>query len=157
MPVDDTAIREQAQAAKPIGFVARRLDETVTEYVGNLLAGFGAERRHWQMMRRVHEQPGLAVGEYVESARVFYAEESVLATVEELRERGWLAVTGSGEDRLMTLTAEGESTFSAMAAEQEGTWDRMLDGLSYADYLTVVRLLEAMTENLERHLPAGRA
>ena len=136
------------QNHKPIGYLARRLDEAITEYVDTLMTtNFEVGRRHWQLMRRVHDSPALPAAEYIESAKVFYGEDVVRDIIGTVESRGWL--TRSPDSEEMTLTEQGEVAFARMKETQDNTWDALLKGLTMDDYITVVTLLEKMIDNLE--------
>lgn len=135
----------------PLGYLVKRLDEALTNYVDRLLGErHQLGRSHWQLLRTVHNQPGMKRSDFADSARIFYDEEKLRTLIDDLTRRGWLLVEDSDLGALLRLTDEGERGFAHMARTQDSSWARLLEGLTEDDYKLVLTRLEQMIANLER-------
>ena len=123
---------------RPIGYWLRELDRRVEDAFRRTLDGRQLRRRHWQVLNGLGPQdPFWGPGEPP------YEE-----VVAELAVRGWVTPDG-------TLTADGETARAAIAADVVEVRRRAAAGVPDEDYLTTVRTLARMADNLSGGLSGG--
>lgn len=116
---------------RPIGYWLRELDRRIEDAFVATLDGAGLRRRHWQVLNGLGpHDPFWGPGE-----RPY---EEVVA---DLAARGWVAPDG-------TLTPSGETARAAVAADVAAVRRRVAEGVPDEDYLTTVRTLARMVDNL---------
>jgi hypothetical protein len=116
---------------RPIGYWLRELDPRLEAAFALLLAGYGVERRDWQVLG------GLGPSDpFWDATGRSYAD-----VVASLTARGWTEPDG-------TVTPAGASARAEMAAEVATLRRRSMEGVENESYLTTVRTLAAMTSNL---------
>ncbi|WP_344861202.1 hypothetical protein [Amycolatopsis ultiminotia] len=137
----------------PIGVAAKRLQDGLTAFVDGLFEErFGLRRRHWQLLRWVHEHDEPALETFVAEAALFYTAEETRKVADDLLTRGWLGRRAGSGEAVLELTAEGERGFRAMAAAQDTTWQVVLQGQTEQDYVHAVHAMTVMADNLDRAL-----
>ncbi|MER7005858.1 hypothetical protein ABT297_22855 [Dactylosporangium sp. NPDC000555] len=121
---------------RPIGYWLRELDRRLEQAFAAALSAHGVERRDWQVLNGLGPQDPFWVA----------GERPYAAVAGDLAARGWLEPDG-------TLTAAGSSAREEIAAEVAGIRRRAVSGLSDDDYVSTVRTLATMTENLNPPVP----
>lgn len=116
---------------RPIGYWLRELDRRIEDAFVSTLDAAGLRRRHWQVLNGLGpDDPFWGPGEQP------YAN-----VVADLTRRGWVTPDGA-------LTPDGESARAAIAADVTAVRRRVADGVPDEDYLTTVRTLARMADNL---------
>jgi len=112
-------------------------------------SGRQRHRRHWQVLNTLSTGHADASA-LIEALRPFWTEGTITLdeVMADIGARGW---TRSG-DGGCELTLEGVAAHAEVAAEVGATRRRILDGLTPDDYENTVRVLRAMSANLERGL-----
>jgi len=138
---------------QPLGYLVKRLDSALTDYVDRLLGKkHGLGRSHWQLLRTVSVQPGVKRSEFAESSQIFYDEDRLRELISDLVARGWLLVeerNDAADGPRLWLTDMGERGYRELVQTQESSWTTLMRGLDEADYELVVTRLERMIDNLE--------
>jgi DNA-binding MarR family transcriptional regulator len=140
----------QPDSHKPIGYLLKRLDEAIEEYVNDLLgAQYQLGRFHWQLLRSAHLQPGLDRPTFAASATMFYDDQQLTGLIADLVNRDWIRTEGPPGAEELSLTDAGESGFAAMSRTQQSSWARLRQGITDDEYLSTVLILEKMINNME--------
>lgn len=131
---------------RPFGYWIKEIDRRIEAKFGSLLAAEGLTRRSWQVLNTVAAAPA-STAELDERLAPFLdsAEPTVHPHAELLAARGWAAV----DDNIWRLTEAGERGHERVAAQVQSARVRILDGISPADYRTLIALLERAAANIE--------
>jgi hypothetical protein len=131
---------------RPIGFwlklVDRLLDERLDETLGDLT------RRHWQVLNVLQQG---AVDQAGIDARVhpfLNPESTTQREVADLRDRGWIAGTGTTQ-----LTEMGTKEFLRLLNTVSADRAKVTNGIASGEYATTVSTLEHMARNLGWTMP----
>ncbi|MEV0569196.1 hypothetical protein [Dactylosporangium sp. NPDC050588] len=112
---------------RPIGYWLRELDQRIEGAFGAALDRQGLRRRHWQLLNGLGSEDPLWEGQG--------------ECRQDLVQRGWMRQDGA-------LTDDGERARAAIAADVAAVRRRVAEGVPVEDYLTTVRTLARMAENL---------
>ncbi|MEV4600336.1 MarR family transcriptional regulator [Amycolatopsis sp. NPDC049253] len=126
---------------KPLGYWLRHNHELLEEAFDQPLGAHHLTRRQWQVLNAVAQ--GAHTADQVDKAlEPFTVDEGSMAPhLDELQNRGWL----TSDHR---LTTEGREAHREIEAKVQTFRARATHGISEDDYLTTVRTLERMAENL---------
>ncbi|MEV6895754.1 MarR family transcriptional regulator [Amycolatopsis sp. NPDC051372] len=126
---------------KPIGYWLRHNHELLEKAFDQPLGTYHLTRRQWQVLNAV-AQGAHTVEQVDEALKPFVAQEGSMARhLGELHHRGWLTPDHQ-------LTAGGRRAHQTIEAEVRAFRARATNGIDEQDYLTTVRSLERMAENL---------
>jgi len=131
---------------RPLGYWIKEIDRRIEEDFGRLLADEGLTRRHWQVLHTIAQGP-VTSAELDRALAPFLSAGSptVRPQADDLADRGWALMTSDGT---ATLTPAGREAHDRVAARVGAARARVIEGLSEADYVTLVGLLERVAGNL---------
>ncbi|WP_326567329.1 MarR family transcriptional regulator [Amycolatopsis rhabdoformis] len=126
---------------KPLGYWLRHNHDLLEKAFDEPLAALGLTRRQWQVLNSL-AMGARTTAEVDEALKPFVDQEGSMAGhLDELRRRGWL----TDDDR---LTGQGRQAHAEIEAKVRQFRARATAGIDEQDYLTTVRTLERMAENL---------
>lgn len=138
------AEREQPQL--PIGYWIKRADEALTARIDEAQAANGLSRTGWQILHALHEAGSMTHEQLAELLRPFAGTESLAEQIAHLAGRG--LIESERDTTAYRLTDRGRQVHAdALASKREIRW-RAVQGVSEADYLTAMRVLQRIAENL---------
>lgn len=136
----------------PIGYWVKQADAVLTERIDRAQQANGLTRTDWQVLNLLHEL-GAATRDEIERPLAPFADPgSVRRVVAGLGARGLVDGDGSSGTPFLLTTAGREQHAAALAVQKE-IRERAVQGISEADYLTTVRVLQQIVGNLTT--PAG--
>ena len=136
----------QGPAGYPIGYWLKRLDRAIDGALESTLVAEDLTRRHWQTMNFLHDQRSDATT-LAEALRPFWGQGAITLT-EVLGDLEHRALTVCDDGRY-ALTAAGQAARFKIAEQVDASRRRLVDGVSRAEYLATVEVLQRMTANLE--------
>ena len=131
----------------PIGYWIKKADELLTERINEVQRANGLTRTEWQILNSLHETSGATKAEIVELLRPFASAAALEATVDQLIQRGLVEAQQSGSARVQ-LTAQGRDLHARALEVQQSIRRQAVQGITDADYVTTVRVLQQIVENL---------
>lgn len=138
---------EEKRPQLPIGYWIKRADEVLTACIDEAQKRNGLNRTEWQVLNLLHETSAAPRGRIAEILRPFVDAESLTATIDGLVKRG-LIEEEAGEGGAFRLTEHGRTVHAAALETQQGVRWRAMEGITEADYLTTVRVLQQIVRNL---------
>jgi len=141
---------------RPIGFWLKLVDRLIDEQFATTLEEHGVTRRQWQLLNVLAQGSSTvetldeAVAPFLEPAAGETKAESSVEHLTELIESGWVSATHEGYE----LTERGRTAFtrlSGVVAEQRTKFGH---GISDAEYLATVDVLQRVAKNLGWQEPA---
>ncbi|MFI5607692.1 MarR family winged helix-turn-helix transcriptional regulator [Amycolatopsis sp. NPDC051903] len=125
---------------KPIGYWLRHNHELLEQAFTQPLLELNLTRRQWQVLNAVAQGAG-TMEEVDKELEPFVATEGTMAPhLGEFARRGWL--------RRNQLTEDGRAAHREVEERVKAFRAKALDGIAEQDYVTTVRTLERMAENL---------
>ncbi len=126
---------------RPIGFwlklVDRLIDARLEASLGDLT------RRQWQVLNAVQQGP-VSQSEIDARVRPFLVgDQTTVRETADLRDRGWIAGTD-----MLALTDLGTQEFTRLLAVVSADRQRLMDGITGAEYAATVAILEKMARNM---------
>lgn len=131
----------------PIGYWIKRADALLTARINEAQAANGLTRTEWQVLNSVFEMPSAAASEIAEVLRPFADPLELSATIDGLVRRGLIA-EGAGEPGRLHLTPQGRERHAAAREVQMRVRQQAVRGITEADYVTAVRVLQQIVANL---------
>lgn len=131
----------------PIGFLLRKLENTINERFERTLGARGITRRQWQLLNTLAKRPtpldalNTAVAPFLDQA----AGETAKQHLDPLAKLG--VVTSPGD--VYELTGSGRTLFESLAEDVQTTRDLIPRGLADGEYDRTIATLQAMIANLE--------
>lgn len=133
-----------SSAQKPIGYWLRRADEAITSHADRVLSEHGLTRAHWQMLNVLAERGGVTPDQLLATLGDFVDRSGLDRVAGDLTARGWLRPAPR-----LQLTEAGVEGHREVSGLVQAVRRRAAEGISEADYLTVIATLERMVANLE--------
>lgn len=132
---------------RPIGYWLRHLDRLITDSFDRTLQDGGLTRRHWQILN-VMQGGSVDLAGLAAALAPFAGADpgEITVAVEELGGRGWIRRDSSGR---FELTAAGLQAHQQLLDRVEHGRRIVAEGISEADYLTTMAVLQRMSANLE--------
>lgn len=123
---------------RPVGLLARRLDQLLDQHLDTTLRRYGVTRRQWQLLRTITAgEPVTALAPFLADGET--ADDHLTPLAEFVHPAGGSYVlTDSGHELMTTLTAAVRATRAVVT-----------DGISADDYRQALNTLETMIGNLE--------
>ncbi|MCM8750430.1 hypothetical protein NET02_14865 [Thermomicrobiaceae bacterium CFH 74404] len=137
---------ERQQPQLPIGSRIEQADEALTARIDQAQAANGLSRTGWQIVNALHEAGTTTHEQLAELLRPFASAESLAEQISHLAGRELIeSERGTAAYR---LTDRGRQVHAeALATQHQIRW-RAVQGVSESDYLTAVRVLRRIVENL---------
>lgn len=132
---------------QPIGYWSWAAYKAVVTRTRGALAGIGLTQPQWWILAQVARSDTVRTRAEVVRTLQGYLDTGAAAVGAEIDNtvgRGW--ITEDAEGRL-TLTAEGRACFDKAAALQDELWAERHAGISDAEYLTTLKVLQRMIHN----------
>src|SRR5690606_9120713 len=130
-----------------IGYWIRQADQALTTHIDAAQSAQGLARLDWQLLNLLHDrgaQPGQAIAHVMQPFADTHRLGEALAA---LAARGVIEGDGS-EASPFRLTEEGRRLHASAAAVQQEVRQKAVQGISQDDYVTAVRVLQRIVENL---------
>jgi hypothetical protein len=129
--------------ARPIGWWLKEADARLDTAFEQALEGFPTDRRGWQVLSSLARRPS-DEADLVEVLAAFDPPPVVHEVLVQLKARGWVTDIGGG----LQLTDEGARQHAVFASAVDQVRQRVGAALPREDYMTLVRLLQRLTEAL---------
>jgi DNA-binding MarR family transcriptional regulator len=124
----------------------RCADNAITARTNEALSALRLTRIHWQALNTIHTSGRITPGQLHTGLQDFVDEAGLERLLRSFQDRGWLNVHASGFVELTDAGTRGREDALAIQAQVR---DRTMRGISEQDYLTVLRVLQAIVKNLE--------
>ncbi|MGE3800107.1 MAG: MarR family winged helix-turn-helix transcriptional regulator [Candidatus Kapaibacterium sp.] len=145
---------EQQQRERPIGYWLKRADQLLTEGIDKLQRANGLTRLEWQALNVIVQggrEGGEVSGEEIAATlHAFTTASQVEGVLENLAKRGEISPLQNGYQ----LTDAGRELYNRAGALQQEFRQQSMAGISEAEYMTTMRTLRQLVENLERGMIA---
>ena len=137
---------KETNLKRPIGYWLKQVDQLLTERIDEAQAVHGVTRTDWQILNLLKEN-GRASDELIFSVmHTFVDAAKFQEIIYHLIDQGWIDETlASGE---LQLTCAGYDQHARIFATQKEVRQRAMQGVIQEDYVTVIRVLQQMVENL---------
>ena len=137
---------KETNLKRPIGYWLKQVDQLLTERIDEAQAVHGVTRTDWQILNLLKEN-GRASDELIFSImHTFVDAAQFQEIIYHLIDQGWIDETlASGE---LQLTCAGYDQHARIFATQKEVRQRAMQGIIQEDYVTVIRVLQQMVENL---------
>lgn len=137
---------------RPIGYWLKRADNLLTEQINKAQTENGVTRSEWQVLNLLMEN-GRATHAHLFNTMSTFIDSGELDTIlNNLMERGWVQ---TDQDATFALTEAGRQQHAIILARQKEVRQRAMQGISQEEYLTVLRVLERLVNNLETDRESG--
>lgn len=139
----------------PIGYWLKEVDRLLTMQIDQLQQVNGVTRTSWQLLNLLQEQGAATQAHLAATLRPFAAAERIDALLSTLVAQGWVAPTAAIDHAApcYQLTPVGQQQHAAILATQQTVRSQLMQGISTAEYATVVRVLQQMVANLQAPPP----
>lgn len=138
---------QQQSPHLPIGYWLKKADELLTTRINEAQQANGLSRTEWQVLNVLHETPAVSRERIIEVLHPFGDAQRLGAVVDGLVQRGLVAANTSDAGQLQ-LTAQGRDVHQAALEVQRQIRQQAVRGITEADYLTTVRVLQQIVANL---------
>jgi hypothetical protein len=125
---------------RPIGYWLKHLDALIESSFERTLVSDGLTRRHWQILNLLADRAAdrAAVHDTLKPFRIS-------TEINDLLARGWLTAP---DDALLELSVVGRQAHADLLVQVRATRERMVHGVSDAEYLGTLSALQRMARNL---------
>ena len=137
---------EQQQPQLPIGYWIKRADEALTARIDEAQAANGLSRTGWQILNAPHDAGSMAREHIPQLLHPSASAGSLVEQIAHLAERG--LIESERDTTAYRLTDRGRQVHADALASQRAVRQRAVQGVSEADYLTAIRVLQRIVENL---------
>jgi MarR family transcriptional regulator, organic hydroperoxide resistance regulator len=141
-------MNEQSKPHVPIGYWLKATDELLTEGINRAQAAGNLTRTEWQVLNLLHEVGQASRGRLAEVLTPFTTTEALSDTIDHLTQRGLVDTASAGAAEL-SLTEPGRGAHAEALQRQKAVRQQAMQGITEADYLTTVRVLQQIVENLK--------
>ncbi len=138
----------------PIGYWLKRADSLITEQVNNVQAANNVTRTDWQIINTLYEVGQVSKEQLFDVMHVFVDVVQLEQILADLIERGWVTASENGVVTYQ-LSDNGRRQHSQILTAQQEIRLWTMQGISEADYATVMRVLQQMVVNLETAVSGG--
>lgn len=137
---------ERQQPQLPIGYWIKQADQALTAQIDEAQAANGLSRTGWQILNTLHEAGTMTREQISELLRPFASVESLVEQISHLAGRE--LIESERGTTAYRLTDRGRQVHAeALATQHQIPW-RAVQGVSESDYLTTIRVLRQIVENL---------
>lgn len=138
---------EQKQPHLPIGYWIKKADEVLTARINEAQEANGLTRTQWQVLNFLQETSSAARDHILEVLHPFGDADRIGSAIDSLTQRG-LVETDDPETGTLRLTAQGQALHATALAVQKQIRLQAVQGITEADYVTTVRVLQQIVTNL---------
>jgi DNA-binding MarR family transcriptional regulator len=141
---------QDMKSQRPIGYWLKQADNLLTEQINEAHATHRVSRADWQVLNTLKYGASASREQIFETMQIFVDASNFNDIMTSLAARGWiLQQQGSkpGADAFQ-LTEDGERQHAILLAAQKGVRQRAMEGISEAEYVTVIRVLQQIVNNL---------
>jgi DNA-binding MarR family transcriptional regulator len=103
-------------------------------------------RSQWQVLNSIHEAGHITKEQLFETMQTFISQAELERILTDFSGRGWLVQTEKG---LFQLSGEGRAEYQHILELQEDVRKRAMRGVTEEEYMTVIRVLQRIVNNLE--------
>ena len=139
---------ESRQPHLPIGYWAKKAADVLTVRINEVQQTLGLARTEWQILNSLHEAESATGEQLAEWVRPFADAAVIDAAVLRLTQQGLIEEIGSRASRFQ-LTKSGQELHQTALSLQKEVRQQAVKDISEPDYLTTVRVLQQLVENLE--------
>lgn len=129
----------------PIGYWIKQADEMLTKGIDEIQKLFNLTRTDWQIINSIHKNIIVERLFLFDLMKPFADSEKVEAVLTRLQNEGLLK---SEDDVTLTLTQQGQELYNACFEQQQVFRQKVMAGVSIADYDTTVSTLKKIIENI---------
>ncbi|MFG3292442.1 MarR family winged helix-turn-helix transcriptional regulator [Streptomyces sp. NPDC048179] len=132
---------------QPIGYWSWAAFKAVVDRTRAALAGIGTTQPQWWVLAQVARADEVRTrGEVSRILRNYLdtGSESMESEIDTTVARGWIAEDAEGR---LSLTADGGAFYDRVAAVQERLWAERHAGISDAEYLSTLKVLQRFIHN----------
>lgn len=135
----------QPPQRQPIGFWTARAGEAIRTRSRGALHDIGVTQPEWWLLHQISLHPaGADRAETIERIGHNDTPGAIVEAIESARSKGWIQ---ESNERL-TFTPEGRATFRRAADLQQMLQDERMKGISEADFVTTIEVLQRTIENV---------
>ena len=131
----------------PIGYWLKKADELLTARINEAQEANGLTRTGWQILNFLHETSTASGSQIIDVLKPFADADTLKATIDALARRGLVEEAGT-QPGTLRLTDQGRALHAAALDVQMKVRRQAVQGISEADYVTTVRVLQQMVANL---------
>ena len=147
-------MNEATKPRLPIGYWLKRADRLITEQVNIVQAANNVTRTDWQIINTLYEIDQVSKEQLFDVMHVFVDAVQLEQILADLIERGWVTASASGVVTYQ-LSDNGRRQHSQILTAQQEIRLWTMQGISEADYATVMWVLQQMVVNLETAVSGG--
>lgn len=141
---------EETRPNLPIGYWIKQADNLLTEAINKAQATHGVSRSDWQVLNMLQETGRTSREQIYETMRAFVDATTFEGILTRLAQWGWVEETplAAGSTLALQLTEEGLRRHEAILATQQAVRRRAMQGVSEAEYMTAIHVLQRIAKNL---------
>ncbi|MCG3158980.1 MAG: hypothetical protein DKINENOH_05628 [bacterium] len=134
----------------PIGYWLKQADNLLTEQINKAHATHGVSRFDWQVLNTLKDVGSASRERMFETLQTFVDRSHFNGILTSLVERGWIEPRKGPQSGVeeFQLTEQGERQHEVLFATQKEVRQRAMQGISEAEYATVIRVLQQIVNNL---------
>jgi DNA-binding MarR family transcriptional regulator len=134
----------------PIGYWLKKVDQLITDRTNEVQAANGVSRLEWQTLNTLFEKESATAADLQATLAPFTDMANLRQILARFIELNWLEVTQTAENApLYWLNSRGTEQHQRILQAQQAARGRIMQGISAADYATVIQTLQQMAANLE--------
>lgn len=136
----------QPPARQPLGFWTARAGEAIRARTRGRLADLGLSQPHWWVLHQLSLLPdGVSADDVVATVGPNDSDAVIREAIESGIDNEWIVST---DDGVLSLTPSGSAVFAAAAKAQSELNDERRQGISDADYVTTIQVLQRTIANV---------
>lgn len=136
---------EQKRPHLPIGYWLKKADELLTARIDEVQKANGLSRTEWQILNSLYEMSTASRSQIIELLSPFADAGRLGSTIDVLVDRGLI----EEDDKSLRLTDRGRNLHATALEVQIKIRQQAVQGITEADYVTTVRVLQQIVSNLE--------
>lgn len=139
----------------PIGYWLKQADKVLTEQINQAQALHGVTRTDWQILNLLKEDGRTTEASIFETMQTFVDASEFQEIVTRLARRGW--IVADVDSRELQLSQAGQRHHERIFTNQKEVRQRAMQGISKDEYVTVIRVLQQIVENLDQSGKSGQS
>jgi DNA-binding MarR family transcriptional regulator len=143
-------MKMKQQPQLPIGYWLKQTDNAITAYANKVQQANGVSRAEWQVLNLLNDAGSASRDHIFEIMQTFVDAAGLDAIIARLDTLGWIEQLHAEDQRPaeFQLTAEGRQHHGTILVTQKEAREQTMQGISEADYATVIRVLQQIVHNL---------
>ncbi|WP_415971875.1 MarR family winged helix-turn-helix transcriptional regulator [Rhodococcus sp. 077-4] len=135
----------QPPERQPIGFWTARAGEAIRARTRGALREIGVTQPEWWLLHQISLHPaGADRDRTIEKIGHNDTPQAIVDAIDSARTKGWIVESNSR----LNYTPEGEQQFRRGADVQQMLQDERMNGISQADFVTTIRVLQRTIQNV---------